>query len=62
MDLDVVRFLAQQPTIYKMKEKRSAMATADTDPFIDAQGSQAFVATEERRYVVQLQKESAVQP
>lgn len=55
-------FLAQHPSIYKMKEKRAAMSEAKTNPFIDPDGYQKFVAEEEQKYVVQLQKESAAQP
>lgn len=55
-------FLAQHPSIYRMKEKRAAMSEAKTNPFIDPDGYQKFVAGEEQKYVVQLQKESAEQP
>ena len=52
-------FLAQHPVIYRMKQKRAAMSSAEENPFIDPTGYQAFVAGEEQKYVAQLQMETA---
>jgi metallo-beta-lactamase class B len=50
-------FLAQHPPMFGMEDKVRRLKGGETQPFVDPQGFQAFVASQERAYVAELQQE-----
>jgi metallo-beta-lactamase class B len=50
-------FVAQHPNMFKMEEKVARLKAGDANAFIDPQGYQAFVSSNEQAYLTQLKKE-----